>query len=89
MSDKPLTLAETAEIAIATIGMFPVYQPQPPRRRRRKPTLGDAIRQAKKEGVNVSAATVTPDGSVSLTFGEAQPKSETDLDKWLAKHNAH
>jgi len=43
---------------------------QPPRARApRKPSLARALREAKKAGVNVAAATVTGQG-VALTFGE-------------------
>jgi hypothetical protein len=38
--------------------------------RMRKPNLAAAIRQARKAGVDVSGATIGPDGSVSLTFGQ-------------------
>ena len=50
------------------------YNPDAPvmrrhRRRIRKPTLTNAIREARKLGVVVSGATMTADG-VSLSFGE-------------------
>jgi hypothetical protein len=38
-------------------------------RRQRKPTLANALKQAKKAGLEPSGATVTADGNVSLTFG--------------------
>jgi hypothetical protein len=38
---------------------------------KRKPTLTTALTQAAKAGATVSGATITPDGSVALTFGEA------------------
>ena len=48
------------------------------------------IKAAEKDGKKVSGATVAADGSVSLTFGEAQtePKSETDreLEEFNARH---
>jgi hypothetical protein len=44
----------------------------------RKPTLADALKQAKKAGVNVSGATIE-DGKVSLTFGENEDAKVTPL----------
>jgi hypothetical protein len=58
----------------------------PPRKRRlRKPKLADALKAAKKAGTNVTGATLAPDGSVSLTFGEtAKRNGSDDLDQWMA-----
>jgi hypothetical protein len=57
------------------------------KRRTRKPSIRSMIKEAEKAGAKV---TVAPDGSVSLTFGEAQtePKNETDreLDEFEARH---
>ena len=55
------------------------------KRRKRKPTLARALREAAKAGVNVAGATIE-DGKVSLTFGEAQPEQTNDLDKWMKRH---
>ena len=44
--------------------------PEPKRQRKRKPSLAAALRQAAATGVTVNGATVKPDGSVALTFGE-------------------
>jgi hypothetical protein len=43
------------------------------RRRQRKPTLARALREASRAGVNVRAATLAPDGGVTLTFGQGEP----------------
>jgi hypothetical protein len=40
------------------------------RRRHRKPSLAAAIKQARAAGVDVQGATLAPDGSISLQFGE-------------------
>jgi hypothetical protein len=53
-------------------------------RRQRKPTLADALKQAKKAGVDVSGATIE-DGKVSLTFGENEDAKVTPLEQWRAK----
>ena len=39
-------------------------------KRKRKPSLAAALRQAAATGVTVNGATIKPDGSVALTFGE-------------------
>jgi hypothetical protein len=57
------------------------------KRRPRQPTLASAIKQAEKTGKTVSSVT-TAEG-VTLHFGEAQTDQLNDLDKWLAKRNAH
>jgi hypothetical protein len=44
--------------------------PEPKRQRKRRPSLAAALRQAAATGVTVNGATVKPDGSVALTFGE-------------------
>jgi hypothetical protein len=57
-------------------------------RRKRKPSVRAMIKE--NDGKKVSGATVAADGTVSLTFGEAQtePKSETDreLEEFNARH---
>jgi len=60
-----------------------------PRRRQRKVSLTDVLKQAKKAGEAVAAATVERDGRVSLTFGDAKPEPTNDLDQWMAKHYAN
>ena len=62
--------------------------PEPRSRRQRKPTLASAIREARKAGVPVSGATLTADGSVSLTFGGEPKTSRNELDEWMARHHA-
>lgn len=42
------------------------------RKRIRRPTLRQALKQASKAGMAVSGATVKPDGSVELAFGSAK-----------------
>ena len=44
------------------------------------------IKNAEKDGKKVSGATVAPDGTVSLQFGEAQTEKTNDLDKWIANN---
>jgi hypothetical protein len=48
-------------------------------------TLARALTQAKKAGLDVAGATVAPDGSVALAFGEIKTPGN-ELDKWIAKH---
>ena len=61
--------------------------PRMPRRRRRKTTLASALKEARKAGAAVSAATIE-DGKVTLTFGEptTSEKRGNDLDEWIVKH---
>jgi hypothetical protein len=55
---------------------------KPPRRRRgRRPRLADQLNQAKAAGVSVAAATVAPDGTVSLTFGQPAEVKGNGRDK--------
>jgi hypothetical protein len=62
-----------------------------PRWRSRKPSLAHALKEAEKAGRPVKVATITPDGSVSINFGapDAPDASGNELDKWMAKRNAH
>jgi hypothetical protein len=62
--------------------------PQPasvPRRQRKPSLLTKALREAKKAGIPVASATLTADGSVSLSFGETVKDNGNDLDRWLAR----
>lgn len=59
------------------IGNFLSIGKSKPAKRQRKPSLASAIKQAGKAGVNVAGATVKPDGSVALEFGET-PTSQED-----------
>jgi hypothetical protein len=61
---------------------------RPPRKRRlRKLTLARALGEAKKAGTNVAGATLAPDGSVSLMFGEPAKRNGSDaLDQWMADY---
>jgi hypothetical protein len=52
------------------------------RRRQRKPSLGSALKQASKAGVNV-VATYNTDGSISLAFGKEDAKIATSFDTAL------
>jgi hypothetical protein len=69
--------------------LFPALAPEPAPvpRRQRKPSLTEALREAKKAGISVTGATYTADGSVSLSFGEKSNGNE--LDQWLAGRHAN
>jgi|tagenome__1003787_1003787.scaffolds.fasta_scaffold19716660_2 hypothetical protein len=55
----------------ATYDPSPLFVRRTPKRvRNRKPTLASLIRQAHKAGIDVTGATVTKDGGVSLDFGK-------------------
>ena len=58
--------------------------PAPVPRRQRKRSLTKALREAKKAGISVTGATLTADGSVSLSFGEAAKSNGNELDEWMA-----
>ena len=60
-------------------------KPRPRRTRERKPSLTRALREAKRAGVNVAAATITDQGVV-LTIGEAAKTNSNELDQWMEKH---
>jgi hypothetical protein len=53
--------------------------PKPVRRRQRKPTLANALKQAAKAGVPVKSAVVGAEG-VTLQFGKSE--QATDLNDW-------
>jgi hypothetical protein len=57
-----------------------------PRRRRRRQGLADALKQAHKAGACVAAATVAPDGTVSLTFGQASQLDDPNPWDEVMKH---
>jgi hypothetical protein len=54
---------------------------KPPKKqtRKRKMTLGRAMKQANKAGVAVNGATITADGGVKLELGEA---SQIEVNPW-------
>jgi hypothetical protein len=55
-------------------------QPLPKKRRKpRRPTLAGALTQASKAGVAVKAATIAPDGSITIVPG--QPGA-SDFNEW-------
>jgi hypothetical protein len=58
------------------------------KKRVRKPSLAQAIKEVRKVGVAISSATITADGGVSLEFGERRntTTNENDLDSWITKH---
>jgi hypothetical protein len=51
---------------------------KPKRTRKRRITLGRAMRQASEAGLAVSGATLAADGSLSLTFGETPAAGSID-----------
>lgn len=57
--------------------MAPAAKAKPKLKRKRKPTIAAAMRQAAKAGVTPVAATIKPDGSVSLQFGCADGDSSS------------
>jgi hypothetical protein len=60
------------------------------RRRRapRKPTLAAVMKQVAKAGVEAARYEVEPDGKIVVVTGKPEAE-QNDLDKWMAKHNAH
>ena len=52
------------------------------RSRKRRVTLDRAMRQAKKAGMNVSAATLNADGSVKLEFGDNDQNHHHQQNDW-------
>jgi hypothetical protein len=61
---------------------------KPPRRQRR-PRLADQLKQAKEVGACVAAATVAPDGTVALTFGQPaqfDDNGKDEAERWIQKH---
>ena len=58
--------------------------PEPVKRtRQRRPTLTTALAQAAKAGMTVSGATIAPDGSVTLTFGDGSTTTTNPWDEVL------
>jgi hypothetical protein len=63
----------------------PLVEVTGPKRRPRKPTLANELRQAKKVG----ATSVTTADGVTFRFGETEPRDELDreLAEWEARHH--
>jgi hypothetical protein len=75
--------AVSLEVGKAEIGKFETG----PRKRHRKSKLARELRELKKAGVPVAGATLTADGSISLTFGEAVKSPGNELDDWVQRRN--
>jgi hypothetical protein len=57
--------------------------PQPKKKRLRRLTLRTALAMARRAGQAVCGATVKPDGSVELTFGERQQAPDAEaINPW-------
>jgi hypothetical protein len=53
------------------------------RRRQRRPTLANALRQADRAGIVVAGVTLKSDGSIALAFGKATSEnSEVETNEW-------
>jgi hypothetical protein len=57
--------------------------PAKPGRRQRNPSLGVALKQAKRAGVIVSGASIEPGGKIELRFGEPETSTGNAVDRWL------
>ena len=73
-------------IAMAAAGLLEPHdymhllrRPRP--KRKRRPTLAAALREARKAGITVAGATVET-GKVTLTFGKPEPTEASN--PWLA-----
>jgi hypothetical protein len=82
-----LTPEEIAFLA-EEAGMSSTRPPSKRRPRKPKTKLADALKIAKKVGTNVAGATIAPDGSISLTFGERPAKRDgsDELEQWMADY---
>jgi hypothetical protein len=63
-------LAQLDEVRRLTIAFDGGDPEQPPRTRKRKPSLAGVARQAAKAGVEVSRYDVRPDGTISVVPGK-------------------
>lgn len=54
---------------------------QKPKRAGRKPTLAQALRQARQAGASVKEATIEPNGSIALQFGEPDG-ADMKINEW-------
>ena len=59
-----------------------VGPPDKPARRKRKPTLAAALKQATKAGLPVRRARIEPDGSIEIDVGEPEPTEASN--PWLS-----
>jgi hypothetical protein len=63
-----------------------------PRRRRRRPSLLSATKQARKAGLSVARFELREDG-INIIPGKSESSPGTnaanDLDAWLERHRAH
>jgi len=60
----------------------------PRSRRRRRPTLASTIKQARKLGMQPAAATVRPDGTVTLEFGQRPALHDAASNEWDAEYGS-
>jgi hypothetical protein len=81
--------AERAELE-AKLAAALASKPAPASRRQRRPLIDAEITRAEKAGKNVAAASISPDGTLSLTFerlpngnGAINPETPEDLRKLL------
>jgi hypothetical protein len=60
---------------------MPKRESEPPRRRLRRPTLSRALAEAAKNKTPVRGATIRPDGSVRLEFGDVE-STDMNQNEW-------
>jgi hypothetical protein len=58
---------------------MPVVRDPKKHKPRRKPSLAEALRAARRAGVSVCQAEIGPDGKVVLTFGQPTTKPNHEL----------
>lgn len=64
-------------------GEIETYPPKPKRVRKRRMTLSRAMQQAKVAGIAVGGATLSVDGSVTLTFGASPDADKSEkINPW-------
>jgi hypothetical protein len=87
--DLVVGAAERAELE-AKLAAALGSKPAPASRRQRRPLIDAEITRAEKAGKNVAAASISPDGTLSLTFerlpnsnGAINPETPEDLRKLL------
>ncbi len=89
MANKP----HPAPHIVGTMRAVEGAETMPKRRRPRKPTLSQALREAAKGGANVAGAVIEPDGKIALTFGKPgvvkANGQDDDLDRELKEFEEH
>lgn len=55
----------------------------------RKSDVRRVVEAVRDAGIEIARIEIDTDGRITLTTGKPEPEQATDLDRWMAKHDAH